>query len=263
MTETTAAVQKTPMQMAVEAAAAQQAQAQANHQAAAVAQSPAENTAVALASNPGGSVTTAVAGPKMSMEDAMGSSLSVDCWMKVSKDGIKIGDSPVLLDGDPIHVIIDMKDGIGFVIKEAIKGGDPAQYAYTQDRVTATTGGSWADAVKKIQALPAAANARPYRAVDLPMRLPADLIVERLKKGTKEVESITVCPAGKIIGHTTSTTNWTAWELLYKAVSAAGLMGKEVVVNVGYVKRSNPKGNEWGTLTFDLLGSAEDYLATE
>lgn len=263
MTETTAAVQKTPMQMAVEAAAAQQAQAQANHQAAAVAQSPAENTAVAMASNPGSSVTTAVSAPKMSMEDAMGSSLSVDCWMKVGYDGIKIGDSPVLIDGEPIHVIITMKDSIGFVIKEAIKGGNPPQYAYTQDRVTATTGGSWAAAMEKIRALPNNANANPYRAVDLPMRVPNDIVVSVLNKTTKQAEDVVVCPAGKIIGHTTSTTNWGAWELLYKAVLAAGLMGKDVAVNVGYTKRTNPKGNEWGTLTFELLGSAEDYLATE
>lgn len=264
MTETTAAT-KTPMQLAVEAAAAVQASAQAQAANAAVAQpaAAAQGTALAMASGQGGSVTTAVAAPKMSMEDAMGSSLSVDCWMKVGVDGIKIGESPVLIDGEPIHVVINMTDGMGFVVKNAIKGGNPAQYAYTQDNATATTGGSWDAAMAKIRALPGASNANPYRAVDLPMRVPNDIVIPVLKKGTKEVENVVVCPAGKTIGHTTSTTNWKAWELLYRDVNAKGFMGQEVLVNVGYEKRKNNAGNEWGTLTFELLGLAADELATE
>lgn len=261
MSETTNAAPLTAVQQAIAAAAAAQASQSAATAAPAPAAAAAPGTAVATTST--GAVTTAVAAPKMSMEDAMGSSLSVDAWMKVSEDGIKIGESPVLIDGDPIHVVINMTDGIGFVVKNAIKGGNPAQYAYTQDNVTATTGGSWEAAQAKIRSLPGASGASPYRAVDLPMRVPKDIVVSVLNKATKQPEDVVVCPAGKTLGHTTSTTNWKAWELLYREVSSKGYMGQEILVNVGYEKRKNAGGNTWGTLTFQLIGLAAEELASE
>lgn len=237
-----------PVQQAMAAA-----KAAAEAQATLAAQAPA-NVAVAT---PGASnVSVAVApGPKMSMESVAGGGITVDAWFKVEKDGLRIGDSKVKFTDMP--VTLDMTDGMGFIVKKGIKGGNPAQYAYTVDEVTAVAGGSWTDACARIRTLVGAQAASPYRCVDLPFDVPEDFAVTHLPVGAKEAVTEVVAKAGQRLGYTTSTTNWGAWEKFYRDVVAAGLMGKKVLLTVGFDYRTNPKGNEWGTMSFKLIGDAE------
>jgi len=184
-------------------------------------------------------------GPKMTMEQLSAGSMSVDKWVKVNEDGIKIGDGKLIPDG--FIATIDMTDGRGFVPKMAIKGGNPAQYAYSLDGVTAVSGGSWEAAQARIRALAGAGAATPYRAVDLPFTLVEDV---------KDMSGAVVGKAGEVVGYTTSTTNWANWETFYRAVGQAGLMGSTVKVKLTQQARS-AKGNNWGVVRFELIEETE------
>lgn len=193
--------------------------------------------------------TTAVANApaatpvKLSMESMAAGSMNVDKWLKVNEDGLKIGESKLITD--PILVSLDMTEGVGFMLKYAIKGGNPAQYAYTADLVNAAGGGSWPDAQARIRAL--APSATPYRAVDLPFTLE-----QEVKAG-----GVVVGVVGDTIGYTTSTTNWGNWQAFYKEVSDARLLGQRVQVKLTSQPRTNKAGNVWGVVAFELVGAAE------
>ncbi len=186
----------------------------------------------------------AVVPQKLSMESMQAGGMTVDKWFKVNEDGIKIGDSALIV-GD-LLATIEMTEGSGFILKYAIKGGNPAQYAYTTDLATAAGGGSWEAAQARIRALaPAAA---PYRCVDLPFTLIGDV---------KDMKNAVVGKAGDLIGYTTSTTNWANWQAFYKEVADAGLMGQTVTVKLTSQKRTNKNNNVWGVLKLELQQQAE------
>ena len=171
--------------------------------------------------------------------------MSVDQWIKVKEDGLKLGDNPGLFEA--LTVSLEMTDGRGFVPKLAIKAGNPsAQYFYTLDGQVAAGGGSWASACDRARAIDP--KAREYRCVDLPFQLEEDVAI----KGKEAVK------AGTLLGYTTSTTNWSNWEKFYAAVQEAGLMDQRVMVKLGAQPRTNKHGNNWGVMTFELLGSAEE-----
>lgn len=229
-----------PIQEAIDkanAAAAQAAALQAQAAAMAVA-APAPATAVAVAPAP--------APVKLTMETMSAGQMSVDQWIKVKEDGLKLGDKPGLIES--MILGLDMTLDRGFRLKYAIKNGNPAQYAYSFDNATADGGGTWAAAIEKIQKLDPSKKCSPYRAVDLPF-----FVIEDVKKGDQVLAKI-----GDTLGHTTSTTNWANWEVFYKAVEAAGLMGQKVKVKVTAQPRTNTKGNTWGVLKFELLGLAPE-----
>ncbi len=170
----------------------------------------------------------------------MTGSINVDTWFKPKEFGLLIGDKQKLFK--TAKVALDMTDGMGFVAKMGIKGGNPAQYAYTTDRATCVTGGSWEAAQNRIRSLdPKAAE---YRCVDLPFVLLENIVSEG------EV----LAEAGTRVGYTTSTTNWKAWEAFHNECKKAGLLGKRVELVVGSERRTNKNNNVWGTMTFDLVG---------
>lgn len=205
------------------------------------------NTAVAAAT-PG---STAVAAPaqKLSMESLMIGSMTVDGWIKPKEFGLLIGDKAEIIP--KLKVMLDMTEGTGFIPKMAIKGGNPAQYAYTQDGATAVGGGSWADAQARIRALDPKASA--YRAVDLPFTL----LENAIGFAPGQQVGVELAKAGQRLGYTTSTTNWGNWETFYREVANAGLLGKRVELFVGAQKRTNKNNNVWGVMTFELIGEVE------
>lgn len=185
----------------------------------------------------------------LTMESLMMGSMTVDGWFKVKEYGLIVGDNPELFPS--AKVIIDMTDGAGFISKMAIKGGNPAQYAYTTDMATAQGGGTWEAAQQRIRALDPKAS--PYRAVDLPMTVLEDILVapNGAPEGTPKK---LLAKAGQRLGYTTSTTNWANWETFYREVAAAGLLGKRVEVVIGSQRRTNKNNNAWGVMTFKLVG---------
>lgn len=185
-----------------------------------------------------------VPGKPLSMETIGGGSLSVDAWIKVNEDGLKIGDSALI---STLVVSLEMTDGRGFIVKRSVKAGKtPAQYFSTYDGVTATSGGSWDTAMARALAIDP--TAREYRSVDLPFRLEEVAIDIKGKEAGK---------VGTMLGHSTSTTNWSNWEKFYKEVSAAGLMGQTVLVKLTAQARSNKASNVWGVIAFELMGEVE------
>ena len=204
------------------------------------------STAVANTSQ-GGAVATSGGGgtpQKLSMETMAAGGMAVDKWFKVTEDGLKIGDSKLIVG----HVLatIDMTEGSGFVLKYAIKGGNPAQYAYTTDLVNAVGGGSWEAAQARIKAL--APSASPYRAVDLPFTLVGEV---------KDMGGAVIGNAGDTLGYTTSTTNWANWQAFHKEVADAGLLGQTVTVKLTAQARTNKNNNKWGVMAFELVQEAE------
>lgn len=202
--------------------------------------------AVAPAANGGAMAAYAPAAPaaKLNMDTVSAGNMTVDAWLKPKEFGILVGDKTDLID--TIKATIDMTDGIGFVVKKGIKAGNPAQYKYTLDGATCTTGGSWEAAVAQMKGMDP--KAYEYRCVDLPFEVLEDVVGK--KQGT-------LIEAGKRVGYTTSTTNWKNWEMFYKDVQKAGLLNEKVVVEIGFERRENAAKNVWGVLTFKLLGSAE------
>lgn len=202
-----------------------------------------KSSAITVTPTQGGAVAVAKPAAKFSMETLSSDSITVDQWVKVKELYFHIGDDKAIVP--EFKVSIDMTDGSGFLVKQSIKAGNPAQYWSTYDGETCPGVGSWAQAVSKAQALDG--KARPYRAVDIPMELLEDVVV-----GGK-----VVAKTGTKLGYSTSTTNWANWETFYKAVANAGLIGKSVEVKVTPEARSNKAGNAWGVMKFELIGEVQ------
>ncbi len=250
--------QMTPIEIAIAAAAAAAANQQAAQTAAVNSSSNTIDNAVALASASQGAVshvTNSAPAAKLTMDDVTGSTMAVDLWLKPKEQGLLVGDVPDLFQDLP--VVIDMK---AFIVKYGIKNGNPAQYAYTTDQATCVTGGSWDSACLRIRALEPAKATAPYRCVDIPMLVPLDFAIDTIVD--KAVVPKVLVKAGAMLGYTTSTTNWPAWEKFYKAVCDAGWKEDQVLVHVGSEPRINKNGNKWGTMTFKLIGLAANELAT-
>lgn len=198
----------------------------------------------AVATTNGGAVSTQMAPQKLTMETMAAGGMAVDKWLKVNENGLHIGESGLI--ANPVLCSIDMTEGSGFVLKFAIKGGNPAQYAYTTDLVNAVGGGSWEAAQARIRAVQPGAS--PYRAVDLPFTLEED---------TKDIKGKEAGKVGDLLGYTTSTTNWGNWQAFHKECAEAGLLGKRVLVKLSAQARSNKNGNTWGVVAFELIGEKE------
>lgn len=245
----------------------------------ALAQQAAQNQPqAATTAQPGTAVTTqqggAVAAPatpgkRLTMEEMAIGSMSVDAWLKVNQHGLNIGDNPRLFTPDEGGLIVDitMTDGSGFIPKKAIKGGNPAQYAYTMDGVTAVGGGTWPEAQDRIRRLEPGKSINEYRAVDLPMTLVGEFkrvlvdgkpTIQDVEGDVRDKTGAVLAKAGDVLGYTTSTTNWANWEIFHREVASKALMGQRVRLYISAQPRKNNKNNVWGVVKFDLIGSAAD-----
>ncbi|MGO4302177.1 hypothetical protein [Cupriavidus sp. RAF12] len=202
------------------------------------------STDVAVVSQQGGAVgMPAAPAVPMTMESLMSGGISVDIWLKVKEFGLVVGDAQGVIP--TIKVILDMTEGTGFVPKLSIKAGNPAQYWSTYDGANSDKGGSWTDAQNKARSIDP--RATPYRSVDVPMVAVEDVLVNGKVAAAK----------GKKLGYSTSTTNWREWETFYKDVVQKGLLGKQVEVEVGFKPMQNKAGNNWGVMTWTVIGEVE------
>ena len=182
-----------------------------------------------------------------SMVDAMSAvQLRPDEWLKVKEHGLLLGTS---LDAiETLTVEIDMTENEGFFVKQSIKYGNPAVYLSTYDGVTCDKGGAWESAVVKAQA--ADNKAKVYYCADIKMRLVQD--AKNLKGKKHEFGE-----SGKMLGHTTSTTNFEEWRDFYSEVSKADLLNKKVLAVLSAKPLKNKNNNVWGVIVFTLVGAAD------
>lgn len=178
---------------------------------------------------------------KPSLDNLMNSGMTVDDYLKVSEDGLKVVVDNKSTLFDNLNVTIDMKE---VVSTEVIKYGKPPQYEKTFDGVTTVTGGRWTDAIET----GARFQATPYSSADIPFITDEDI---EGKGGA------VVYPAGTRLGYSLSTTNREAFANFLREVNAENLRHNKVKVQLGFeVKKS--KEYTWGVVTFKLLGVAED-----
>lgn len=185
------------------------------------------------------SVPTAVPanGSHYTIDDLMSNSMAVDKYLKVKYQQMFIGDD--MLAGDSIYVRINLDN---VVYKLSIKGGQPVSYASTLDGKTATTGGSWLEAVADIQKKDP--KARPYNCADIPMVVAKEI---------KNYAGMVLAEEGTILGHTTSTTNWKEWVNFYQSL---GNKTGEVLVKITRKDVTKNK-QQWGLITFALASENE------
>lgn len=214
--------------------------------AAQAAATPAATSTTAVAATTDQTTAVATTGQAISMESLMIGSMTVDGWIKPKEFGLLIGDKAEIIP--KLKVMLDMTEGVGFIPKMAIKGGNPAQYAYTTNGATAIGGGSWPAAQERIRQLDPKAAA--YRAVDLPFTLLEDAMGFAPGNQTP----VELAKAGQRLGYTTSTTNWANWETFYRECLNKGLKDKRVELFIGAQKRTNKNNNVWGVMTFELIG---------
>ncbi|RWM90046.1 MAG: hypothetical protein EOR84_22825 [Mesorhizobium sp.] len=173
------------------------------------------------------------AGRPMGLDDAMAGAVVVDEWLKVNEHGLQIGAKKPLLE--EIRVRIDLSD-VGY--SESVKYGNPATYRKTYDRVMATDGATWAQALSEARAVDP--KARPYKSADINLELIDDV---KLKD-----ETVT---AGTVLGHSFSTTGFKSFAKLVKQMTKDGADPSvdTIEVTVGYIEQSS-NGNTWGILDF-------------
>lgn len=179
-----------------------------------------------------------------SLDNLMNSGMTVDDYIKVSEDGLKVVVDNKSTLFESVEVTIDMKEVIS---TEAIKFGNPPQYFKTYDGLVCTDGRTkWTDAIEKGAAYNPPAT--PYSSADIPFTL------DEAIKGKGDV---VIYDTGTRLGYSLSTTNREAFARFLRDVNDNNLRHSRVRVRLGYEAKSN-KDYVWGIVTFTLLGAAED-----
>lgn len=187
------------------------------------------------------------AGPvtTLSAAEMMQGSFNVDAFIKVSEDGIKVGEKPGLIT-DPLRVAIDLSEVFYYF---GVKYGDkPVVYEKTTNRVNSLTGKPWNDVLAMGARVDGAKFKGEYRSGDVPMVLLAD---------AKDIKGNLIEAAGARLGKSLSTTEWKEWEALLRTVVKQGMSPETeaIEVEVGFKQRKNNSGQTWGVLTFKVLGA--------
>jgi hypothetical protein len=184
-----------------------------------------------------------VPGRRLTMADLGAQSVTVDNWLQVTEHGIQVAKSADLLDS--IDVEIDMNE---IVLCYMVRyGKKPPNYRKSYDGVT-TVGSSkpWEVTIREAQTFDPECRGQ-YSAAEIPMTLTGDLNLPKEKK---------VIEAGTRTGYTTSVTAFAEFQRFYNEVERADLMGQKVLVKVGFKKKTG-NGNNWGVITYTLVGPAE------
>lgn len=184
-----------------------------------------------------------------SLEGMMASGgLTVDLWLKVSEDGLKLENK----DGkkalfESTKARIDMSE---VVATKSIKYGNPVNYNKTFDGVLSQDGITpWTTIVERAgRASPAGS---PYDSADIPITLTADVT---------DAKGAVVAAAGTRVGYSLSTTNAAAFRDFLKEIKNADLSVSSAIVDVelGYLAKTNKNNNKWGIVTFKFEGESAE-----
>jgi hypothetical protein len=215
--------------------------------AAATAQAAAGGAALPATIPAGGAANAVVPhtpGKRMSLDDVENGSMSVDGYFKVKYEGLKVGDKPGLFETCIVEIVLPE-----VAVCKSVKYGNPAIYEKTYDEVRTAKGGRWDEAMARAKAADPSYKSDPYISADIPMKVLAPIT---------DIKGVLLCEAGKKLGYSLSTTNLAAFKDFKRAVEAAGIsLSATVVVEIGFAPRSNKNGNQWGTMTFKLIGEKD------
>lgn len=190
---------------------------------------PASNANVPAAAQPQG---------KLLSFDDLGGSFSADVFLKVTDAGIKLGNNGKKYH-EKLYVTMDTAAvQATMAIKASVQGGT-AKYWRTHDGVVTIDGTPWAEALAEAQRTQP--GTRPYKSADIPMRL------------VEETEGVST---DKVLGVSLSTTNYAGFDSFRKELMARGVWGQEVVVELGFERRSKQGVRDWGVFTFSFVGLA-------
>lgn len=208
----------------------------AREKAEAMAANASTGTAVAT-TNQSTAVAMPASGQKISMSDLMTGAMVVDEFIKVDKFGLIVGKDAKPIDKFKAKIL--MVEGRGYTPNQSIKFGNPVQYLKTYDGAKAVNGKSWPAELDRIrQTYP---DVREYPAADLVLTL---------------LEDAGTAKAGQTVGYTTATTSFKHVVKLLQECESKGLVGEEVEVEVGYVRRDK-NNNAWGEMVFKVIGPAD------
>jgi len=175
--------------------------------------------------------------PRMvTLQELMVGSFSADAWMNVNAMGICIG-----ANRTKVFKTLDLELDLSAVkFCWRVKFGSPAEYRSTYDNVNDSRGGLWTDTLSRAKLLDP--RAFEYRSADLPFTSSKDI---------KDDAGAVVLAAGKVLGHSLSTTGWKGWATLVNDLIALGVNPTQdkISVTVVQVYNKNQRG-EWGTLEF-------------
>lgn len=190
---------------------------------------------------------TAPAARKYTVDDMSAGSMAVDGFLKVSEDGLKIGDNPALIE--EIEVTIDLSE---VQYCEAVSyGASPVIYKKTFDGQKAVTGENWAQVLataKSVSSDPKKGN--PFVSAEVPMTLSAE---------AKSMKGVLVKEVGYRVGKSLTMTEKKQWNSLIQQVKSSGLDPEKSSISVKVTAKPQVKGeNKWGIIDFVLLGEAMD-----
>lgn len=174
----------------------------------------------------------------LSLDDPSSSPMA-DTYMEVEATGLTIGQN-----ADPVKSVEVVVDLVATQWTKAIRFGNPATYYKTYDGIHAVGNfaGSWAEAIAAAQRVDP--KCRSYDSVDIIFSL---------------VEELNGVGPDKLIGYSTSITGYGQWDAFYKGqVVPAGYQAWKVRARLGVKRMSKPGAKDWGVVTFELLGLAED-----
>lgn len=187
------------------------------------------STAVGAASDPG---------VPLGLDDMLSGGVAVDHWLKVTADGLKIGDKTKPLD--TIEVFVDLAEvAYSFQVKYQLNG--QAVYHRTYNRQTDSQGGLWIETMRKAQQIDP--KAYEYRSAEIP--LVAGVAIQA-KDGTNAAE------AGERLGLTLSTTGWKQYQTFVRELARKGIDAKTATLKLtlGYETKTKPGVQPWGVPTF-------------
>lgn len=179
------------------------------------------------------------AGAPLGLDDMMAGGVSVDHWLKLTADGIKIGDKTKPLD--TIEVFLNLAE-IAYIYQTKYNLNGSSVYHKTYDRVTDAQGGPWISTLQTAKSIDP--KSYEYRSAEIPFVLGAD--VESKTKGELAAK------AGERLGLTLSTTGWKKFEEFVKILAREKIDPKTATVKLtlGYETKQKAGVNDWGVPTF-------------
>lgn len=175
-----------------------------------------------------------------SMVDSAG--ITVDQFLTLKYEGFRLGDNKALFDR--FVASLDMSQVVPILQVRGNKDGQTT-FIKSYDGVMTPQGQNFQQATENLRSRSDKLDG-PYQTSEIPLT-----VLEDFKVGTETVK------AGTVIGTTPPITGVKFFASFIKELRAQGLQDSKVKVNVIHLPQSNVKKNEWGVVTFELIGEIE------